>query len=284
MRVGLNMPNFAEFADPETFVGIARNAEAAGWDGVFVWDHINPFPAWGVPVADPWILLAAAAQATSRIRLGTMVTPLPRRRPWQLARETATLDVLSHGRLILGVGLGIPVETEYEAFGEDGSLRTRAEKVDEALDVLAGLWSGEPYEHAGKHYRVAQTTFLPQTVQRPRVPIWVAATWPLERPLARAARWDGIAPLMLDASGEYVSIEPEHVGAMAERVRELRGSLDGFDIVVSEEVTSSEPPDPARLRAFAHAGLTWWCEGLSTRHLPVEAMRERVRQGPPRDV
>jgi probable F420-dependent oxidoreductase len=282
MRFGLDMPNFAEFSEPETLVALARDAEAAGWDGFFVWDHINIFGEMPVPVADPWILLAAAAAATKRIALGPMVTPLPRRRPWVLARQTATLDALSKGRLILGVGLGLPAETEYSAFGEDPDIRVRAQKLDEGLAILAGLWSGEPFEFHGRHYSVDRTRFLPTPVQQPRIPVWVAGTWPKDGPLRRAAEWDGYFPLKMDPNGgEEEPLTPEEIATMRDRLQSLRSGRP-IDIVMADEVTGTGPADVERLRVFERAGVTWYLRGLSTRHLEMAALRDLVRQGPPR--
>jgi alkanesulfonate monooxygenase SsuD/methylene tetrahydromethanopterin reductase-like flavin-dependent oxidoreductase (luciferase family) len=282
VRFALDMPNFAEFADPATIVALARDAEAAGWDGFFVWDHINAFGEMGVPMADPWVLLAAVAQATERMKLGTAVTPMPRRRPWVLARQTATLDCLSSGRLILGVGLGLPAETEFTAFGEDPDIRVRAQKLDEGLAILAGLWSGEPFEFEGRHYHVARTRFLPTPVQRPRIPIWVAGTWLKEGPLRRAAAWDGYFPMKLGPDGEEEApMTPDEIGQIRTRLEGLRDGR-AADIVVAEEVVDAGPRDTGRLRAFADAGLTWYMDGLGTRHLTLGAVFGHVRQGPPR--
>ncbi|MGA3057119.1 MAG: LLM class flavin-dependent oxidoreductase [Candidatus Limnocylindrales bacterium] len=282
MRFALDMPNFAEFADPATIVALARDAEAAGWHGFFVWDHINIFGAEPVPVADPWILLAAVAQATERIAIGTMVTPVPRRRPWVLARQTATLDRLSGGRLILGVGLGVPAETEFTAFGEEADIRARAEKLDEGLAILAGLWSGEPFEFEGRHYHVARTRFLPTPIQRPRIPVWVAGTWPKEGPLRRAAAWDGYFPLKLGPDGgEEGSMTDDELSQARTRLEKLRDGRPA-DIVVVEEVVDPSPRDVSRLRAFAAAGVTWYMDGLGTRYLTLQALFDRVRRGPPR--
>ncbi len=280
MRIGLNMPNFAEFADPATAVSIAREAERAGWEGVFVWDHINIFGEMPVPVADPWILLAAMAQATERIALGPMVTPLPRRRPWVLARQTATLDRLSGGRLVMGVGLGLPPETEFAAFGEDPDLRVRAEKLDEGLEILTGLWSGNPFEFTGRHYQVARTSFHPTPVQQPRPKIIVAGTWPVAAPLRRAARWDGYFPLRLRPDGEADPLEPADVAEIRGRLEELREGRPA-EIVLSEEATRAAL-DTDRLEAFAAAGATWFMDGLGTRTMALEDVFERVRMGPPR--
>ncbi|MHA2042787.1 MAG: LLM class flavin-dependent oxidoreductase, partial [Candidatus Thorarchaeota archaeon] len=151
---------------------MAKEAEECNWDGFFMWDHINPETGFKKGVADPWITLSAIAAVTERIRIGTTVTPLPRRRPQKVARETASLDVLSNGRLILGVGLGGPTDAEFEV--EDTSARIRAEKLDESLDIITGLWSGEPFSFQGKHYKFDEVTFNPTPIQKPRIPIWCA--------------------------------------------------------------------------------------------------------------
>jgi hypothetical protein len=282
MRFGLNMPNFAEFADPATVVDLARDAESAGWEGFFLWDHINFFGEMEVPLADPWVLLAAVAQATERIQIGTLVTPVPRRRPWVLARQTATLDRLSNGRLILGVGLGVPAATEFAAFGEETDVKVRAQKLDEGLAILTGLWSGEPFEFEGRHYKIQRTRFLPAPVQQPRIPIWAAAIWDREGPLRRAARFDGCFPLKMDPDGgEATPIEPSEYAGLRARLEELSGGRP-IEIVMSEEVTDNEPRDPARLRAFAAAGVTWYLEGLGTRYVGLDDLVARVRRGPPK--
>jgi alkanesulfonate monooxygenase SsuD/methylene tetrahydromethanopterin reductase-like flavin-dependent oxidoreductase (luciferase family) len=282
MRFGLNMPNFGEFADPATVVDLARDAEKAGWEGFFLWDHINPFGEWEVPLADPWVLLAAVAQATTRMRLGTLVTPVPRRRPWVLARQTATLDHLSNGRLTLGVGLGVPAASEFGAFGEETDIKIRAEKLDEGLAILAGLWTGEPFEFQGRHFDVERTRFQPAPVQRPRIPVWVAAVWGKEGPLRRAARFEGVFPLKMDPDGgEGEPIEPEEYAELRRRLEKMRDGRP-IEIVMTEEVTDNEPRDPARLRSFADAGVTWYMEGLGTRHVTLEDLVARVRKGPPR--
>jgi hypothetical protein len=219
MRFGLHLPNFEVGGDPHALADLAAQAEAAGWDGFFLWDHILGDPAWRTPMLDPWIALAAVASATSRLRLGALVTAVPRRRPWQLARETATLDLLSGGRLVVGVGLGNPPGAEFEHFGEDGDARRRARRLDEGLVILNGLWSGEPFGFNGEEYRMRETVFLPTPVQRPRPPIWVAAHWPARAPLRRAARWDGVFPEHADGR----RLSPSELGELLEYVRGPRG-------------------------------------------------------------
>ena len=188
------MPLFDELADPAVVARLSAEAEEAGWHGVFVWDNLR-FQEPVVDVADPWITLAAMATATERIRLGPMVTPLARRRPVKVARETATLDRLSGGRLTLGVGLGSDgFASEYSITGEELDDRRRAGMLDESLEILAAAWSGEPVHHRGEHYTVDGMRFLPRPVQRPGVPVWVAGYYGKPRPVRRAARLPGFLP------------------------------------------------------------------------------------------
>jgi alkanesulfonate monooxygenase SsuD/methylene tetrahydromethanopterin reductase-like flavin-dependent oxidoreductase (luciferase family) len=284
MRFALNVPNFGEYADPATFLRLARAAEATGWDGLFVWDHILVDPDWGVPIADPWVLLSAAAAVTDRIRLGTMVTPLARRRPWVVARQAVTLDHLSAGRLTLGVGLGTPIEAEFEAFGEDGDARVRAAKLDEGLAILAGLWSGEPFEHDGAIHRLRRMRFLPTPVQGPRIPIWVAGYWPGRAPFRRAARWDGVVPLSTATAETGAPIPLDELAGVLDVVRDARGAADlaGFDVVV----IGSSPSDPEAARMVVEPylgfGVTWWCEGLNGWRGSLDEMEARLLAGPPR--
>lgn len=181
MQYAVSLPNFDVHADPRVLARLARDAEAAGWDGFFIWDHILFDPYGGIALSDPWVALAAIALGTERIRIGTMVTPLPRRRPWKLAREAVSLDHLSGGRLILGVGLGDPVREEFAWLGEETDNRVRAKKLDEGLAIVTGLWSGEKFAYEGEQYQVKETIFLPRPVQSPRIPIWVAGAWPTRR-------------------------------------------------------------------------------------------------------
>ena len=178
--------------DIHEILAMAEEAEAAGWDAVFTWDAIN-IP--GVdPIYDPWVLLAAIASRTDRVRLGAIITPPSRRRPWKLARETATLDQLSRGRLVLPVGLGAIDDLGFAGVGEPTDRHTRAELLDESLEILSRAWSGEPFQFTGKHYQMAEITFRPPSLQRPRIPIWVVAIWPRPKSVDRALRYDGIMP------------------------------------------------------------------------------------------
>jgi Luciferase-like monooxygenase len=281
MRFAVSVPNFAEYADPRTVADLASVAERAGWDGFFVWDHLVIDRGWVLDVGDPWIILAAVAAATERIRLGPTVTPLPRRRPWHLAREAVSLDQLSGGRLVLGVGIGSPPEAEFGTFGEPEDLRTRAEMLDEGLTILDGMWTGEPFAFEGRHYRVKEASFRPRPVQRPRIPIWVATTWPREGPLRRAARWDGAAPMKL-LDGELAFLDPDDVRALCATIESTRGTLDGFDILVGGETPGDPAAGASLVEPFALAGATWWAESVNPRRGPLEDMRDRIGQGPPR--
>jgi len=222
-----------------------------------------------------------AALATERLRLGPMVTPLPRRRPWKLARETVTLDRLSGGRLVLGVGLGEPPEDEYGSFGEPTDPVVRAAMLDEGLEVLTRLWSGETVSFQGRHYRVDQVAFQPTPVQRPRIPIWVAGAWPRRGPLRRAARFDGSAPLKVDDQGELVPLDADDVRGLLAVVGELRQGGGPFDLLVGGISPEDRAAARDQLAELAEAGVTWWQETVDPRQTDLDAFRRRVRQGPP---
>jgi alkanesulfonate monooxygenase SsuD/methylene tetrahydromethanopterin reductase-like flavin-dependent oxidoreductase (luciferase family) len=268
MRYAVNIPNFGDFADPAGVADLASVAERAGWDGLFVWDHILGWQA--APVGDPWVILAAAAARTERLRIGTMVTPLPRRRPWVLSRQVVSLDHLSGGRVVLGVGIGYPPEEEFGTFAEPTDERVRADMLDEGLAILTGMWSGEPFGYEGIHYHVRTSTFLPTPVQRPRVPIWVAGMWPFRRPFRRAARFDGVAPIRTDMA----PMSPDEVAEVVAYVRSHRTSRRPFDVVVG----GPPPDDPA---AFEQAGVTWYQIGPDYGEGLAET-RSWVAEGPPR--
>jgi alkanesulfonate monooxygenase SsuD/methylene tetrahydromethanopterin reductase-like flavin-dependent oxidoreductase (luciferase family) len=281
----MSVPPFGPYADPGRLSELAAGAEAAGWDGFFVWDHVVYDPSFH-PIGDVWVGLAAVALRTTRLAIGTMVTPLARRRPWKVARETVSLDRLSHGRFVLGVGLGDPVRWDYGFFGEETDARVRAERLDEALAILAGLWTGEPFSFQGRHYSVAEVTFTPTPVQRPRIPVWVGGWWPNRPPLRRAARWDGMVPISGDGA-----LRPEELAEAVAYVREHRQVDTAFDVVVSGG-TEPAAGDGRRLAAYAAAGATWWLEDISPWRFGADpeaqwteqdtaAIERRVAAGPP---
>lgn len=283
MRAGISVPNFSEYSDSRLVAELAHEAEDAGWDGFFLWDHLLFENKWRLPIADPWVALAAMAMRTSHIRLGPMVTPIPRRRPWKLARETVTLDHLSNGRLILGVGLGWPPVDDFARFGEESDDKVRAAKLDEGLDILTGLWSGEPFRYQGQHYHIQEeTVFLPRPVQSPRIPIWVAGFWPKKAPFRRAARWDGVFPLSLNVEWDQ-NIPLEEVQATRAYCLSQRATDAPFEIVVAGETPGDDPAKASAIvTPYIEAGMTWWIENVTPQRGPLDAMRQRIRQGPPR--
>lgn len=266
--------------EPRAQVELAQAAEAAGWDAVFTWDGIHVSDE--IETYDPWTLMGAMALATERVRLGAMLSPLSRRRPWKVARETTTVDRLSNGRLLLPVGLGAVDDRGVTGLGEEADRRTRAERLDEALEILIGLWSGEPFGYSGKHYRFEPMAFRPTPVQRPRIPIWVVGAWPSERSMSRVLRYDGLLPYWLpETTGLARPQTPDQLAVMRDWIGERR-SLDGFDIVM-EGATSADDPAAAAdtVRPWANAGATWWIES-DWENWDVEPMRRRIEAGPPR--
>ena len=283
MRFAVDVPNFGDFADPRVVADLARRAEEAGWDGLFVWDHVTHRKALRRTIADPWVLLTAAALATERIRLGTMITPVARRRVSKLAREVTTLDRLTGGRMILGVGLGAPIADEFGSFGETTDPKELAARLDEGLTALSLLWSGEPVTFRGEHVVVEDVTFLPTPVQRPRVPVWVGGEWPARPPMRRAARWDGAVPLLRDDGGKPRQPDPATVREIRdflsrERARAGR-DREPFDLVLSG--TSSGAATDL-VGPLAEAGGTWWLECRWDDLERAEPMVRRADQGPPR--
>jgi alkanesulfonate monooxygenase SsuD/methylene tetrahydromethanopterin reductase-like flavin-dependent oxidoreductase (luciferase family) len=266
LRSALYLPIFDALADPAVVARLAAEAEEAGWHGVFVWDQVR----WRAPVrqvADPWITLAAIATATQRLRLGPMVTPLARRRPAKVARETATLDRLSGGRLTLGVGLGSDrFANEFSKTGEQLDDRLRGQMLDEALEILTAAWSGAPVHHRGRHYTVDGVQFLPRPVQQPGVPVWTAGFPGNRKPLRRAARHDGFFPANLD--------HPDQLAEVVAIITDLRRhSTAPYDFAVGL------PPgtDPA---PYAAAGATWWLVEFPPDALSLDLVRGVLRDGP----
>jgi alkanesulfonate monooxygenase SsuD/methylene tetrahydromethanopterin reductase-like flavin-dependent oxidoreductase (luciferase family) len=273
---GLAVPCFAD--DPADLVQLGIDAERAGLDGFFLWDHlVHSDTGEGPPIVDPWQVLALAAAGTSHIHLGTMITPVARRRPWKLAKEVITLDLLSNGRAILGVGLGAPAG-EFSLFGEPADPRVRAELLDEGLDILAGLWTGERFSYQGKHYTVGPVAFTPVPVGHPvRIPVWVGGELPASRPVARAARWNGFVPIHRSRPGGQAT--PEDIAAVRDQIEALRGTTANYDIAVWGELDSAGRV-AATLPAYQDAGATWFIESPTSRPGWLEAVRERLRRPP----
>jgi alkanesulfonate monooxygenase SsuD/methylene tetrahydromethanopterin reductase-like flavin-dependent oxidoreductase (luciferase family) len=278
MRYGWVLP----WGDARTAADLAAVAEQHGWDGFFVWE-----PVWGI---DAWVALTAAAMTTERIRLGTMLTPLPRRLPWDVASQVATLDNLSGGRVILAIGLGAP-DDRWWIFEDDPGRRERAERMDEALTLMEGLWSGEPFAYDGVHYhaRAADRMIPPPPVQRPRPPIWVVGAWPRPKSMRRAARLDGWLPAHMPKGEGDREMTPDvlrqGIGWLRERRAAQGLSMDGYDVVAE----GTTPPDPdaagAIVRPWLEAGANWWIdadwEDMDPERVRAAALT-RLRAGPPR--
>jgi alkanesulfonate monooxygenase SsuD/methylene tetrahydromethanopterin reductase-like flavin-dependent oxidoreductase (luciferase family) len=278
LRRGLAVPCFT--ADPADIIGLGLAAEQAGFDGFFLWDHLTHDDRGdGPPALDPWPLLAVLATQTAQIRLGTLITPVPRRRPWQLAKETVTVDRLSGGRLILGVGIGSPAYGDFGIFHEPTSGRVRAELLDEGLEVLTGLWTGQRFAFSGQHYTVEPVRFRPEPVQQPRIPIWVGGVLPAPGPVRRACRWDGMVPLVRQGSGESGRASASDIAMVREQARLARGSAAGFDLVVWADL-EQEPGEVAGLAPdYTQAGATWWVESARSGPGWLDQATERVARG-----
>jgi len=277
MKYGIYLPNFGAEINAKNLADLARAAEEVGWDGFFLWDHILVSKTLDVPMVDPWVALTAMAIATARIRIGTSVTPIARRRPWKLARETVTLDHLSIGRLVLSVGLGEPPEAEFSHFGEEANVKIRAQKLDEGLEILTGLWSGEPFSFKGEYFNIKKTTFLPPALQSPRIPIWVGGFWPNKPPFRRAAKWDGVFPLK---QGE--SLKPSDVLAIRAYIENYRDKGNPYDVVISGTTyTKSKSQQKETISSLHEVGMTWWLESMYSVRNSHEKLLSRIRSGPP---
>lgn len=276
MKFGFVMP----FGDAQTAAELAQDAERAGWDGFFVWE-----PVWGI---DAWIALTAAAMKTEHIRLGTMLSPLSRMRPWKLASETATLDNLSGGRVILSVGLGA-IDTGFAAFGEVIDRRLRAELLDEGLAIVTGLWRGQPFQFQGKHYKVSEVEFYPppHPLQQPRIPVWVVGAWPSEKSMRRALRYDGLLPNILGEDGKVrlSPATPQEISVLHNYIQNQRKGPGHYDLVVEGVTPGNEPSQAAAIvKPYKEAGATWWIEAQWDQprdKVGLQHVRQRIQQGPP---
>ena len=269
---GLYLPPLGPFGDPGAVVELATRAEAAGWDGVFLWDHVVSDV---LPVADTWTTLGALAQATETVLLGSTVTPLPRRRPWVVARHASTVSRLSGGRLVLGVGLGSDESGDFSRFGEPTDLRTRSAMLDEGLDIVRAMWSGEARHQHTPHYTIDLDAAAPE---RHRIPIWIASSVRHPKVIRRAATCDGIFPI-----ADH-TLRPEEVAAILSSVRGAGRPADQrYDVAVAGNASPAWPhpnPDGVDLVAIAEAGATWWMESLMYVD-PLDLSLRVVDAGPP---
>ncbi len=280
MLYGVTFPNGGPWADPRKLGELAHVAEEAGWEGVFIEDYLVWQGHQDMPTCDPWVGLAAMAMATERVRLGTQVTPLARRRPWQVAREMLSLDHLSGGRMVLGVGVGDPtIDVSFTHFGEATDLKVRARMLDEALEVVAGLWTGKPFSFNGEFYHIQPVALLPRPVQTPRIPLWVGGGWPLKGPSERAARWDGACLYKQAPPGSWQDMQAADILAMREFMAQRRPVGATFEICVGGRHRGEDwEKDRDHYRSLAKAGATWYTE-----YVPpdtYEAMRQAITRGP----
>ncbi|MFE4520453.1 LLM class flavin-dependent oxidoreductase [Kitasatospora sp. NPDC056783] len=281
LRYAVGLPNRREYADPRLLRELGVLAERSGWDGFFLWDgQVAEDP--DEHVTDSWTTLAAIAADTERLRLGVMVNVLALKRPAEVARATVALDLLSGGRLVFGAGLGSSA-SEFRALGQDPDPRVRAEKLDEALQILDGLWAGRPFTFHGRWFTVTDLTFQPVSPQRPRIPVWIAGTWPSRRPMRRAARWDGVFPTRAGV-GHTEMMPPADLDAVVSYVRAQQTVRNGpFDVVMEGRTSGVRRDTDAMVVApYRAAGLTWWVEKLGWFRGPVELVRARIGSGPPR--
>jgi alkanesulfonate monooxygenase SsuD/methylene tetrahydromethanopterin reductase-like flavin-dependent oxidoreductase (luciferase family) len=266
-RHGLFVPPFDVLADPNLLAELAADAERAGWDGIFLWDHLiyaRPVQA----ILDPWICLAAIAVATESMTLGAMVTPLSRRRPAVVARQAVTLDLLSRGRLVLGFGLGDDGSSgEMSRFGEEPDPHIRAGMLDEGLFVLRRMLSGELVDHQGQHYTAAGVQLLPRPYRESGIPFWIGARWPNARPLRRAAKYEGAFVISLKSADELRDL----IGALDQ----LRGDGGEFDVVV-------ELPSDDQAVAWSVPGVTWLLTRFGPYDMDAAAVASRIAAGPPK--
>lgn len=267
---------------PRFLLELAVKAEEAGWKAFLLWDHL--FFPWVVPMADPWTVLAAASSMTKRIKLGTTVTPITRRRPQVLAKQLATLDHLSNGRVVLGAGLGGDGKSgdagrEFSAFGEESRYTVLAEKADEALEIITGLWTGAPFTFKDRHYTVDDVTLQPAPVQKPRIPIWIGGN--SAGALRRAAKYDGWTTGGPCPSAGDPGLTLEEVHERFERIMRYRNTGEPFDVSYALEFPDDGEEMEELVSGAESVGVTWMLESIFGLRFNGDQALERVRQGPP---
>ena len=282
MKYGLVLPLSGIDGNIEKLVEFAYIAEQEGWEGLFLEDYIMYWGQMNTPTYDPWLTLTAIALRTQKMRLGITVTPMSRRRPWKLVKECVTLDHLSNGRVILGFGLGDEQDKSFSGFGEVIDARQRAEMLDEGLDILNGLMSGQSINYQGKHYQVNNISLFPKPVQEPRIPIWIGGFWPRKAPALRAARWDGFCPARLHDENGNGYIKPSDIRDIKAFIAEHRTSSAPFDLVVGGNSPGDDHAKAhAHVEAFIEAGATWWIEFVLPGVGEADEALARIKQGPP---
>ena len=278
MKFAIYSHIYHPYSNPSLLADLAEEAEQAGWDGYFLWDVL---PSNGSAVTvDPWIALAAMAVKTKSIILGPMITPLARRRPWKVALEALSLDHLSNGRLILGVGLG--ATSNYETWGEGSSPKILAQKLDESLEIITKLWSGETISHDGAHYKIHLAQYSKRPIQHPRIPIWVAGYWPNKAPMRRASAWDGAFPFKGDMQNYNEMLSPAQVKDIIAYISLHRNISSPIEIAHAGVLTGERTPEQVNLiKEYADAGIDWWMEHIYPDRFTLEEVRQWIRKGPP---
>lgn len=276
MKYGVFLPSFGRYGDPELIINTAVEMEDAGWDGIFLPDHLFHDQVNGF--LDPLLLLSAIATRTEKIRLGTWIIPIPRRQPWQLARDLARLDILSKGRVILGAGLGSP-PTDFTKIGIDYYPKQLANRMDEALDIITKFWSGETFSHEGEFYSLDEVNLGIVPIQRPRIPIWLAARWPSKKPIRRGAEWDGIMPITNRFPEQFTEAEMREMVAYYRLQLQSQNKSDG-DILVSWDHLGNYDQEEFRQLA-QEVGVTWLMDGLHPLKGDLQGQLNHLREGPP---
>ena len=274
IKNGIYIANYGITNDPQDYVDLAILSENNGWDGFFLWDHVFISSKKAQPFLDPWVILSAIAVKTKRIALGTTVTALARRRPWIIAKEVSTLDRLSKGRIILGVGLGI--DADFSNFGENTDQLIRREKLDESLHILRGLWAEKPYKFEGKHFNIKEVNFFPKPF-RESIPIWVGGIWPNKRPFQRAAQYDGVFPIKVT---DDENVSPDDYKEIIKILKQYRSSLDSYDIIKSIVTTGIKEEDEW-INDYRDIGITWFVELIYPGRDSLDNLKKIISRGPP---
>ncbi len=273
-KFGIYIANYGISNDPQDYIDLAILGENNGWDGFFLWDHVFLSSNKTQPFLDPWIILSAVAVKTKRIKLGTTVTPLARRRPWIIAKQVSTLDHLSKGRMILGVGLGI--DLDFSNFGENTDLLIRSEKLDESLHILKGLWANKPFTFKGKHFNIKEVEFFPKPFQD-KIPIWVGGHWPnFKKPFQRAAQYDGVFPLKM---GGDENLSPNDYKEIIQYLKQYRSSFDSYDII-KPIVTTGIKEEDEWINDYLNIGITWFVESMWPERDSLDNFKKIIARGP----
>ncbi|MFW9922403.1 MAG: LLM class flavin-dependent oxidoreductase [Candidatus Thorarchaeota archaeon] len=276
INYGIYISNFGPNWNVRSIVELAKEAEKNGWDGFFLWDHIYVENMQDANVLDPFIVLAAIASHTEKIRIGTTVTPLARRHPWKIARETASLDQLSNGRFILGVGLGGDPVNEFADFGLESNDKIRGEMLDESLDILQGLWSGEKFAYNGKHYQIKETKFLPASVQKPTIPIWVGGNWPNKKPFRRAAKFQGVFPI----DNSWDGLQPNDYQAILTYIKKYQQQHPiSFDVVFMTNFNAYDNFNKM-ISDYSSVGVNWFVHCIHPWAEDIDSLIQTVKDSP----